>query len=153
PQEEPQSKVPSDWPLSQAMPIGPEINHRNVDLYHLILNGTTEFVRGGGSIFQTWLEGQNEHIHTAVDLSGDNEDFAFRSEQLPELLGLLKQVRLPLVVERYTSWFRRGGSVAVSSDYTPAKEECAEIANEFKKFAKAVQQSIERRQGLIWVSQ
>ena len=90
--------------------IGPEINHRNVDLYHLILNGAADFVTGSGSIFQTWLETASNRTHAAIDITGDNEHFAFHSGQLPELAELLSSVDAESVRSRYTQWLRANGN-------------------------------------------
>jgi hypothetical protein len=133
--------VPSGWPTKQPAMIGPEINHRNVDLYHLILNGTTDFVQGSGSIFQTWLTAD----HSAIDLTG--EDYAFKSHQLPALVRLLMKVDVKAVKAGFVQWLSAQGD-----NYTPSDEECGEIAREFRSFAKDVQHASEQSLGLIWIS-
>jgi len=140
-------EIPSDWPESEPTMIGPEINHRNVDLYHLILNETTEFVTGSGSIFQTWLETPSIRTHSAIDVTGDNEHFAFHSDQLPALLDLLSIIDTIKVMLSFTQWLRVGGD-----GYTPTEEECDEIASEFKQFADSIRDAISKSQGLIWIS-
>ena len=124
--------------------IGPEINHRNVDLYHLILNGTADFVNGSGSIFQTWLTNKR---HSAIDLTGDNEHFAFKSDQIPSLVDLLFKVDAAAVKSRFTQWLRSKGD-----NYDPADDECEEMAQEFSAFAAAAQEAVHNSQGLIWIS-
>ncbi len=140
-------EIPIDWPKSEPVIIGPEINHRNVDLYHLILNGTTEFVTGSGSIFQTWLENFSERTHSAIDLTGDNDHFAFHSDQLPDLLDLISSVDAEKVMSCFLQWLQANGD-----GYTPSQEECDEIANEFKHFADCTREAISKSYGLIWIS-
>lgn len=140
-------EVPSNWPDSEPTAIGPEINHRNVDLYHLILNGTTEFVTGGGSIFQTWLEAWKNRTHSAIDITGDFEHFAFYSNQLPILLDVILSVDTEKVMVCFNQWLRAKGE-----DYTPSKKECEEIANEFAQFANSTRKAISEAEGLIWIS-
>ena len=76
-------QLPSDWPAQPLESLGSwSINHRNVDLYHWILNGGPELASGGGSIFQTWYEPDQ---HSALKLDKYNERFAFHANQLVEL--------------------------------------------------------------------
>ncbi len=127
--------------------IGPEINHRNADLFHLILNGTQDFVTGSGSIFQTWLQSANDRTHSAIDLTGDNEHFAFYSKQLPDLAALTAAVDINAVIARFTQWLRSNGD-----DYTPSDVECDTMAKEFAAFTAGIQEAISKSHGLIWVS-
>jgi hypothetical protein len=144
PATKPPLVIPEDWPENEPTMIGPEINHRNVDLYHLILNGTADFVAGSGSIFQTWLTNKR---HSAIDLTGDNEHFAFTSDQIPALVDLLSKVDVDAVKSRLTQWLRSKGE-----DYDPADDECEEVAQEFSAFAAAAREAAKNSQGLIWIS-
>lgn len=140
----PTPEIPEDWPVEEAAMIGPEINHRNVDLYHLILNGTPDFVDGSGCIFQTWLTLKK---HSAIDLAGDNENFAFKSLQLPELVDLLSKVDAAAARSGMTQWFRAKGD-----SYEPDEDECEDTAEEFKAFASEIQKAVDNSHGLIWIS-
>lgn len=144
PPARPQPVIPDDWPGNEPTMIGPEINHRNVDLYHLILNGTADFVGGSGSIFQTWLTNKK---HSAIDLTGDNQHFAFKSDQIPSLVDLLSKVDAAAVKSRFTEWLRSKGET-----YDPSDEECEEMAQEFKSFAQSAQEVVNNSHGLIWIS-
>jgi hypothetical protein len=144
PATNPPPVVPDDWPENEPAMIGPEINHRNVDLYHLILNGTADFVDGSGSIFQTWLTNRR---HSAIDLTGDNEHFAFKSDQISSLVDLLSKVDAGAVKSRFTEWLRSNGD-----RYNPSDDECEEMAQEFRFFAQAAQEVVDNSQGLIWIS-
>jgi len=139
----PELAVPDDWPTDEPTMIGPEINHRNAGLYHLILNGTTNTVRGSGTIFQTWC---NPDEHAAIDLTGNGEHFAFRSHRIPALVRLLRKVDSSTVRDRFGQWLRTQGE----SD--PADEHCKEIAAEFRAFADAAQKTVDDSHGLIWIS-
>ncbi len=146
PSSETPSELPVDWPTREASMFGPEINHLNVDLYHLILNGTTDFVTGSGSIFQTWLQTPYDNTHSAIDLTGDNENFAFRSNQLPELLSLLSSIEPDKVRECYTQWLS-----SVGDDYVPSSSECSDIAIEISEFTSAIREAVNKSHGLIWI--
>lgn len=92
------------WPTKEidlADCVDMEINHRNVDWYHAILNKTMEFVEGSGAIFQSWMT--NEHSTINLDSSG-YEDFAFYPVQLPELLSLVKAITHDSTREAYAEW-------------------------------------------------
>lgn len=140
----PPPTTPGDWPTEERAPIGPEINHRNVDLHHLILNGTADPVEGSGTIFQTWVVVGN---HAAIDLTGQNEHFAFKSPQIPSLAELLSKIDATSVKTRFTQWLRSQGD-----SYQPSEEECEDIAKEYKAFAEAARSVAQNHQGLIWVS-
>lgn len=147
PRPEAVPEIPADWPTTEAATIGPEINRRNVDLYHLLLNGTTDFVTGSGSIFQTWLETSEDSSHSAIDLTGDNEHFAFHSHQLADLIALLSLIDSDAVLSRFTEWLRARGD-----DYTPSQSECSEMAAELSQFASAIRVAADESKGLIWIS-
>ena len=140
----PGRKVPVDWPSGERKPIGPEINHRNVELHHLILNGTAELVDGSGSIFQTWFA----KSHSAIDITGDRDYFAFKSNKLPALAELALRIDGPTVKVRFTQWLRNNGD-----RYEPSDEECNEIAKEYQSFAESLREAVHKGYGLIWVSQ
>ena len=130
--------IPSNWPSEESEPIGPEVNHRNVDLYHLLLNGTKDPVQGSGSIFQTWIT----ETHSAIIIGEDN--FAFTSQQVPELVGLLRKVD----VSAATRWLHDSGE----RDYAPDDEECESFVEELHEFASAAEVAMKKSCGLVWIS-
>ena len=138
------TEIPNDWPTEEARMIGPEINHRNVDLYHRILNGGEHFVSGAGTIFQTWLAPRN---HDAVDIGRDGENFAFASELVPDLQRLLSRVDPIRVNEQYSAWLKKEGK-----EHIPWTEECELFAKEFLELSQELQAIIEAGNGIIWVS-
>jgi hypothetical protein len=133
--------VPSDWPEQEVAQIGPEINHRNADLAHCILNGTLDAVVGSGSIFQTWFMKE----HSAINLDGEN--FAFSNDQLPELAQLLGQVDTARVMTGFKQWLLKEGD-----NHEPSEEECEQIFKEYRQFHAAIKEAIERDQALIWIA-
>lgn len=143
----PTPTIPDDWPTSECHLIGETVNHRNVDLFHLILNGTKEFVSGSGAFFQTWLESGDTCQHSAIDLTHGNQDFAFKSDQVPELATLLSQVGMDMVKSGFNKWLHTRGE-----SYEATDEECAEIFEEFRIFAATANTAVEQSLGLMWVS-
>jgi len=134
--------IPADWPQSEAEVVDIEINHRNVDLYHRILNNSSNFVAGSGSIFQTWLHAD----HDAIPLDEHNEDFAFLPEQLPELLALVESVTSESLLRSFEEWCRDQ-----KNDHQPTIEEAREMHSGFVNLADCLQRAIEKQHGLVWV--
>ena len=45
--------IPSDWPRNELEGFCPEVNRRQVEYFHYLLNGTRDRVHHAGCIFQT----------------------------------------------------------------------------------------------------
>lgn len=133
---------PDDWPEGDADTIDIEINHRNVDLYHWILNQTPDPVDGSGSIFQTWFH----PTHAALSLDNCSEAFAFKPSQLPELLLLVQRVTPELVKDAFTGW-----CAAEGKDHVPTLEEATEMYEGFLNFGAYLKTAIAKQHGLVWV--
>lgn len=133
--------VPADWPTEQAE-LGTDINHRNIDLYHWILNGTSDFVSGPGSIFQTWLTTR----HAAIDLTGDNDSFAFEAEHLAPLAQLFSAVSKEAVAARFLQWHRHRGKTSNLSEH-----EIQAVWNDFCFVGQQVSECAQNGLGLIWI--
>lgn len=140
-------ETPDDWPASECILVGEVINHRNVDLFHRILNGTDEFVTGAGSLFQTWLEAGDTCRHTAIDLTHGNEDFALMSSQVGDLTQLLSKVSLDDVRDGFTHWLRQQGET-----YDVSDAECVDILEEFQRFAETAAEAVRQSHGLMVIS-
>lgn len=138
----PIAEIPNDWPTEEARMIGPEINHRNVDLYHRILNGGEEFVSGVGTIFQTWLTPRN---HGAIAIGGEN--FAFTSEFIPLLQRLVSLVDPVRVNEQYSAWLKKD-----DKDHVPGGEECEGFVKEFADLSQELQAIVAAGNGIVWIS-
>jgi hypothetical protein len=132
---------PVDWPRQPPSCPDIDINHRNGDLYHRILNGTPEPVEGMGSIFQTKFHDR----HDATPLDDTQEDFAFYPEKLPELLSLVEAVTPESLRHAFHEWCK-----VKENDHEPTLEEATEMHQEFVDFGKYLQQVIARNHGLVW---
>ncbi|MCG9732077.1 hypothetical protein L1D44_20010 [Shewanella sp. Isolate13] len=137
--------LPLDWPSVEVEMIGPDVNHRNVDLYHYILNNTEARVRGAGSLFQTWLD---INQHDAIKMDAEGESFAFKSRSLPELSTLLSQLDEQTIRDRFNAWL-----LEHNPDYIPQESEYLDIITGWKRFNVGVAKAIEQHWGLIWVTQ
>lgn len=133
---------PPDWPEDELDTVDMEINHRNVDLYHWILNQTPDPVKGAGSIFQTWFH----RDHSALPLDDCNEDFAFAPGQLPELLALVRSVTPQRLEEAFAGW-----CVANGKDPNPSTEEVEDMHARFVGFGRYLETAIAKGHGLVWV--
>jgi hypothetical protein len=133
--------VPSNWPGSALEPIGfTDAIHRNVDLYHWILNAKPDSVSGSGSLFQTWFTSE----HSAIELDG--ESFAFMSDQVHDLAVLVNKVDVPSVLKVFTAWCDRKGK-----NYVPDAAECESLVDEFKTFGQNLEGVMAKGLGLVWV--
>ena len=137
-------QLPSDWPAQPLESLGSwSINHRNVDLYHWILNGGPELASGGGSIFLTWYEPDQQ---SALKLDKYNERFAFHANQLVELAELVKSVDVERVQRSFCDWLKRRGEDHSDIDHGA----CEPFVDEFKMFSDGIESAIQRGCGLIW---
>ncbi|MCK8044424.1 hypothetical protein MSG37_05970 [Shewanella sp. 1CM18E] len=137
--------IPEDWPLANIVMIGPEVDHRNVDLHHYIVNNTEARVKGAGSVFQTWLDISH---HDAIKMDAANESFAFQSHVLPELQQLLSELNEQTVRDRFDAWL-----FIHNPDYQPQAIEYQQLWQGYQRFKLGVSQAVEQNLGLMWVTQ
>lgn len=137
--------LPLDWPRQDVTMIGPDVNHRNVDLYHYILNNTEERVNGAASLFQTWLAPNN---HDAINMDAENESFAFRSRTASQLSALLTQLDEQTIRDRFNAWLNQH-----NPDYIPQEAEYQQMIGGFERFKVNVVSAVEQNRGLMWVTQ
>jgi len=135
--------IPKNWPTEEPRALELEITHRNVSLYHLLLNGTQDSTSGAGSIFQTWFM----DTHDAIDLSGYGEEFAFYARQIPELLHIVERVKPEDIQPRFSQWLRKQGD-----EREPTPEECRELWQSIDNLRQGAAQTVTDKLGLIWVS-
>ncbi|MBK8286672.1 MAG: hypothetical protein IPK97_18425 [Ahniella sp.] len=137
------SSLPAGWPTERLKSLGAwGINHRNVDLYHWILNGGPTLVTGSGSIFQTWYQPDR---HSAIKLDMLNERFAFSPEQIQELTALVAQVTVQSVVKAFAAWSKSQGN-----NHELDEEECEPFVEEFDMFGTGLNEALNKGYGLIW---
>ncbi|MBX3620032.1 MAG: hypothetical protein KF891_08620 [Rhizobacter sp.] len=144
PDEAEASMLPQGWPtepLHKIVSWG--VNWRNADLYHWILNGASDLVHGGGSIFQTWYA---PTTHSAIALDPHNESFAFEPAQIAELAALAGSVDIPRVREAFSAWSQSRGD-----DYVPDDMACSAFVWEFNDLAKGLEQVMADGHGLVWI--
>jgi hypothetical protein len=137
------TNVPSDWPKDHVETANVEINHRNVDLYHWILNNTSEPVDGAGSIFQTWTH----PTHSAIHLDGINEEFAFLPNQVPDLLTLVDAVTPESTLQAFRGW-----CVAQGKDGEPSLDDATALHADFVTLSGYLKETIAKQHGLVWIS-
>ncbi|MGS0681271.1 hypothetical protein ACVBIL_08935 [Shewanella sp. 125m-7] len=136
---------PQDWPNKEVSMIGPNVNHRNVDLYHYVLNDTEARVKGAGSLFQTWLDITH---HDAIKMDSENESFAFESHRLPVLVSLLSKLDEHSVRARFDAWL-----AIHNPDYIVQQPEYQEMIQGFERFKGQVIEANKQGFGLMWVTQ
>jgi hypothetical protein len=120
------------------------VNYRNADLYHWILNKSSELVTGGGSFFQTWYE--PEHAADVTKLDKHNERFAFLSNQISELELLAADVDLSSVHEAFVEWCKSQGK-----EYEDIDEyACEPFVSEFRVLGAILHEAAPKGFGIIW---
>lgn len=131
-------ELPDNWPGHELDAYSSEINHRQVNIFHSILNGTNDNVENVGSIFQTWF--RPRHDSPAIVIDGEN--FAFLSNDVRQLLKLITSSTPELRREQ-------------PDDCNHALE--MHGGNEFVEYAfdvveKACNEAVSKGQGLPWTN-
>ena len=150
------AEIPDGWPTSPPTAIDIGANHRNVLLYHLILNGTQEPVCGPGSLFQTWFH----QTHSAIALDEHNEAFALQCDDASKLLHLAESITKSSVSTAFNEWslkhenspapvFYEEDDVIRYEMYLRARADG--IHKQFKRFTKCVSDAVSRKHGLVWI--
>lgn len=133
-----------DFPTQPVETFNPDINHKSVPAFHFILNGTTDFILGAGTIFQTWL---STDTHSAINMDNMNENFAFKSEMIPDLLKIVNQLTDSKIKSRYCEWF----SVNYP-EHTPCDIELSELCADFVTFRNGLKHAVQNKLGIMWVA-
>ena len=148
PAEKTKVALPFWWPSSPPQRLESwNINHRNTELYHWILNGSSDFQSGAGSIFQAWHNPTFEASFLKLD--PHNERFAFYSDQLPELRRLVQAVDLQRVMTAFRDWLLSQGDTW-GAENVPDKFACEPFVEEFDRFDALLGDAISHRLGIIW---
>ncbi len=130
--------VPDGWPNAELEGAVPEVNHRQVEYFHYLLNGSHDKVSHAGCVFQTWFA---PHFDS-VALKIDGENFAFRYDDVVRLHELVKRVSEAELVNRYREALNE-------TEVTP--EDIEFLTNAFDTIAAVCEQAIESKSGLMWV--
>jgi len=145
PDSEMSSPLPEGWPKQPPKLLDSwNINHRNTDLYHWILNGGPDLVTGGGSIFQTWYE--PNYSASVVKLDKYNERFAFHSAKINELASLVAAVNVKSVLKAFVEWCKSQGKRSDDLD----EYACEPFVEEFKAFGDLLSEAMRKGHGIIW---
>ena len=131
--------VPDNWPTNELEGFSPEVNHRQVEYFHYLLNGTSERVDHTGCIFQTWFAPG----HKTVAVSIDGENFALHSKRVPELKKRIGELTREDLLERY----RKAVDDKVLSE---SDEEF--LRDVFSEISAACDKALEERAGLMWTA-
>ena len=90
--------LPADWP---SEPIGQcvEIDHRQVSLWHYLLNGTHDSKPGVANLFQTWIKG-GDGCAIRLNSRGSDDVFAHTPAHSVELVAYLADLADELIEKR-----------------------------------------------------
>lgn len=133
-----QTELPGDWPNHELDAYSPEVNHRQVNVFHYLLNATNDPVESAGSLFQTWFKPR--HNSPAVVIDGEN--FAFFNSDAKQLLKL---------VESVTPAMRRD-RLAHCEDVSKARIDSDSADYAFDVIEKACSEAVSKGQGLLWTN-
>lgn len=140
--EESTASLPEGWPTEPLHTIvALNANHRNVELYHWILNGSPALVRGGEAIFQTWFKPDDCSL---TKLDGGNEAFGISASQVKRLANLTSDVDLARVKAAFSGWCLSEGK-----DYVPDEPACVPFVDEFNAFGRRLTSTILKQYGLV----
>jgi len=131
-------ELPNDWPSHELNAYSPEINHRQVEVFHYILNGTNDPVENVGSIFQTWFKPR--HKSPAIVIDGEN--FAFCSADVKRLVNLTESLTPELRRDRLDN----------SKNPSEIQHSGNLVEYAFAEIEKACNEAISKGQGLLWTT-
>jgi hypothetical protein len=131
-------EIPHNWPNRELEAHSPEINHRQVHVFHYVLNGKSDLVEDVGSLFQTWFKPR--HDSPAIVIDGEN--FAFDSANTPRLLELIKGLTPESIRERLQA---SGRASDVYNDIELLEQSFAIVE-------KACSDAVSKGQGLLWTN-
>ncbi len=131
--------IPDDWPRDEPEGYCPEINHRQVEYFHYILNGTRDRVEHSGCVFQTWFAPRARSVAVTID----GENFALESEFVPSLGERIRGLSEEALFRRYAE---------VVDDASPDAADREYLLDTFRIIASACDSAVEKRQGLMWTA-
>jgi hypothetical protein len=131
-------ELPDDWPSHELEAYSPEISHRQVNVFHYLLNGTNDFVENVGSVFQTWFKPR----HNSPVIVIDGENFAFLSKDVRQLLSLIEGLTPELKRDRLDS-SDVASEIQGGSDF---------VVSAFDVIEKACKEAVSKEQGLLWTN-
>jgi len=115
------------------------VNHRNVEIFHFILNGTTAFVGGPCGLFETWLRGDE---YPGIRLT--DEAFGLDSTGVRTLSDALSMLDDAAIRDRWGEWKTAHG---IAKDDDPSFfPECFGFLREL------CSRAVNEKQALVWIA-
>lgn len=115
------------------------VNHRNVDIFHFILNGTAAYSGGPRGLFDTWIHGDR---YASIRLT--DEAFGLNSRDVRILSDALLELDDETVSGRREEWKKSQGIV---EDDDPAFfPEC------FGYLRELCSRAVEAKKALVWIA-
>ena len=131
-------ELPVDWPSQELDAYSPEISHRQVNVFHYILNGKNDPVENVGCIFQTWFKPR--YNSPAIVIDGEN--FAFSNADTRQLLSLIAGLTPELKRERLDN----------SGSASDIQNDGGFLEYAFDVIEKACNEAVSKGQGLQWTN-
>ena len=131
--------LPDNWPQNELEGFCPEINHRQVEYFHYLLNGTKDRVDHSGCVFQTWFDPRANSVAITID----GENFALKSEFISSLKDLIQSITEDELLNRYAQ--ATGEVISDESDKDF-------LTDAFKEISSACNSELEKREGLMWTA-
>jgi hypothetical protein len=117
-------------------------NHRNVDIFHFLLNGTHASVPGSLGIFSSWCGDMEMYVSYRID----DECFGMYSRDVTKLLSALEDLTEEKIRERWVQW-------QVQKGIDPEKDDDPDFFPEsFGYFQEYCAQTVQAGNALIWVT-
>lgn len=117
----------------------PGPNHLNVQTFHLILNGTTDFVGGPCGVFETWFR-RLDYLHQYLT----DEAVAMNSDDVNALLSALKALDETTIRQRWYDW-------KVSHHVEEEYDEESFFPDSFRCLREFSERAVSERKALVWV--
>jgi len=131
-------RLPDDWPSHELEAYSPEISHRQVKVFHYLLNGKNEPVENVGSLFQTWFKPR----HNSPAISIDGENFAYNSRDARHLLNLVEGLTPELMRDRLDDF----------ESASELQDDSGLLEYAFNQIEKACNEAVSKGQGLLWTN-
>lgn len=132
-------KFPVDWPEKELEGYCPEINHRQVEYFHYLLNGTHKRVAHSGAIFQTWFAPG----HSSVAIPLDGENFALKSQEVLTLKERLNSISEDMLFSRYQETVDQSEIDDTDKEF---------LVDAFHTISSACDKAIHIKHGLMWTA-
>ena len=131
--------LPNHWPQNELQGFCPEVNHRQVEYFHYLLNGTKDRVHHSGCIFQTWFDPGFKSVAITID----GENFALRSEFILSLKEQIQNISEDEMFDRYRKAVDDVGMDESDKNF---------LTDAFREISSACDKALEKREGLMWTA-